>query len=333
MKYRMLGKTGLQVSEIGFGCGNIGGLMVRAPLEERLSVVNRALELGINYFDTAAAYGNGQSEENLGEVLKAIKPNVIIATKFGVGREDLNDIGSAVRRSLYFSLKRLGISSVDIFQLHTPVVLENDESSRGIGLNHILGSGGVADALDRLRSEGLIHFLGFTGLGDTEALHQVIQSRRFDVCQAYLNLLNPSAAVDVPANFTGQNFGGFIGKAAQNGMGVVAIRVLAGGALGGGVSRAGYAAPTVGGALATGGEYEADRNRAGKLGFLLKGQVSNLSQPGIRFVLGQPGVSITLVGFSSLDQIEEAVACSDLGPLPESDMEQLHLLWSTNFGL
>ncbi len=333
MKYRMLGRTGLQVSEIGFGCGNIGGLMVRAPLEERLSAVSRALELGINYFDTAAAYGNGQSEKNLGEGLKAIKPSVIVATKFGVVREDLNDIESAVRRSLESSLQRLGRGSVDIFQLHTPVFLENDETSRGIDLNHVLGSGGVADALDRLRSEGLIRFLGFTGLGDTEALHQVIQSRRFDLCQAYLNLLNPSAAVDVPANFTSQNFGGLIRNASRNGMGMVAIRVLAGGALGGEVSRAGYAAPTVGGALASGGEYEADRSRAGKLGFLLKGAVSNLSQPGVRFVLGQPGVSITLVGFSSLAQIEEAVACSDLGLLPESDMEKLQQMWASNFGL
>jgi len=271
MKYRVLGRTGLQVSEIGFGCGAVGGLIIRAPLKERLAAVNRALELGINYFDTAVAYGNGQSEENLGEVLKSVKPNLILATKFGIVREDLNDIGGAVRRSLYFSLKRLGRASVDIFQLHTPVVLEDDESSRGIALNHVLGPGGVADALDNLRSEGLIRFMGFTGLGDTQALLQVIESRRFDLCQAYINLLNPSAAEDVPANFTGQNFGGLIRKASQNGIGVAAIRVLAGGALGGEVSRTGYAAPTVGGALATGGEYEADRNRAGKLGFLLKG--------------------------------------------------------------
>ena len=306
--------------------------MIRAPLPERLSAVSRALELGINYFDTAAAYGNGQSEENLGQVLKALKPNLILATKFGVNQEDLKDILGAVRRSLYLSLKRLGRDSVDIFQLHTPVFLENDESSRGIALNHVLGSGGVADALDRLRSEGLIRFEGFTGLGDTAALHKVIQSRRFDLCQAYLNLLNPSAAVDVPADFTGQNFSGLIKSASRNGMGVAAIRVLAGGALGGEISRVGYAAPNVGGALAGGSEYETDRSRAGKLDFLLKGHLGNLSQPGIRFVLGRPEVSVTLVGFSSLAQIEEAVSCSALGPLPESDIRQMGKLWAANFG-
>jgi aryl-alcohol dehydrogenase-like predicted oxidoreductase len=84
MKYKILGKTGLKVSEIGFGCGAIGGLMIRAPLEEKLSAVKRAIELGINYFDTAVAYGNGQSEMNLGEVLASNKSNVILATKFGI---------------------------------------------------------------------------------------------------------------------------------------------------------------------------------------------------------------------------------------------------------
>jgi aryl-alcohol dehydrogenase-like predicted oxidoreductase len=333
MKYRVLGKTGLMVSEIGFGCGNIGGLMVRAPLEERLAAANRAMELGINYFDTAAAYGNGQSEKNLGEVLALMKRTVTVATKFGIGREDLGDIKGAVRRSLEASLKRLNRGSVDIFQLHTPVFKRDGDTSRGIDLKSVLGSGGVADALDELRSEGLVRFIGFTGLGETEASHQMIESNRFDLCQAYYNLLNPSAGLSVPKNFNSQNFGRLIEKAARKGMGVAAIRVLAGGALGGAISRAGYAAPTVGGALVSGSEYQIDRNRASKLGFLLKADIDNLSQAGIRFVLGQPDVSIVLVGFSDVSQIEEAELCSDRGPLAGSDVEQLQKLWTINFGI
>lgn len=333
VKYRVLGRTGLQVSEIGFGCGNVGGLMVRAPLEERISAVRRALELGINYFDTAAAYGNGQSERNLGEVLNHIRPNVLVATKFGLVGEDLTDVKSAVRRSLDASLKRLGRDSVDIFQLHTPVVQDGDKSGRGLGLKYVLGPGGVSDVLDKLRAEGLIRFMGFTGLGETEALHRIVESQRFDLLQAYLNLLNPTAAAGVPPGFSSQNFDRLIQKATSNNMGVVAIRVLAGGALGGETARAGYAAPAVGGALASGSEYEVDKKRAGKLAFLLKENTSSLSQPAIRFVLGQPGVSLALVGFSNLAQIEEATACSDMGPLPESDLKQLQRLWTANFGL
>jgi aryl-alcohol dehydrogenase-like predicted oxidoreductase len=333
MKYRMLGKTGLKVSEIGFGCGNIGGLMVRAPFEERLAAVRLAMELGINYFDTAAQYGNGQSEKNLGEVLTAIKPKIIVATKFAINREDLTDIRGAVRRSLEASLKRLNRDSVDIFQLHTPVAGDQSSGMRNIGLQQVLGSGGVADALDQLRSEGLIRFMGFTGLGETTALHQILKSRRFDLCQAYCNLLNPTAAVPVPAGFSSQDFERLILEAVLNNMGVAAIRVLAGGALGGEVSRTGYAAPSVGSALTSGGEYGMDQKRTAKLSFLLKGDVKNLSQAGIRFVLGQPGVSVALVGFSNLAQIEESAACSTGGPLPESDLPQLEKVWAGNFNI
>lgn len=331
MRYRALGKTGLEVSEIGFGCGNIGGLMIRAPLAERLAAFNRAVELGINYFDTAAAYGNGESEKHLGEVLASAKHNVIVATKFGISREDRGDIKGAVRRSLEASLKRLGRDSVDIFQLHTQVTLEDDEASRGLSLEYILGSGGAVETLDRLRSEGLIRFKGFTGLGETRALHKVIESRNFDLCQAYFNILNPSAAIRVPEDFSSQDFERLITKAYANNMGVAAVRILAGGALGGSVARSGYAAPSVGRALVAGSDYDIDRQRAEKLGFLLKGEINHLSQASIRFVLGQPEVSIALVGFSSVEQIEEAAACSDQGPLPASDLEQMQKLWSSDF--
>jgi aryl-alcohol dehydrogenase-like predicted oxidoreductase len=333
MHYRTLGKTGLKVSEIGFGCGNIGGLMVRAPFQERLSSVNRAIELGINYFDTAAAYGDGQSEKNLGEVLASIKSSVIVATKFGISRESLGDVKGAIRRSLENSLLRLKRDSVDIFQLHTPVEKKSRDKSRGIDLRYVLGSGGVADVLDELRSQGLIRFIGFTGLGETAALLKMIESNRFDLCQAYYNILNPSAAIGVPINFDGQNFDRLICKAARKNMGVAAIRVLAGGALGGAVSRSGYAAPIVGRALALGSEYQTDRYRAGKLGFLSEAGINNLSQAGVRFVLGQAEVSVALVGFSNLDQIQEAALCSDLGPLAPSDIEKLRNFWVTNFGM
>ncbi len=121
MNYRQLGATGLKVSEIGFGCGNIGGLMVRGSHDEQVTAVKRALELGINYFDTASSYGDGQSETNTGKVLNELNPEIVLATKVRVGRDDLRDIKSAVQRSLETSLKRLQRDSVDILQLHTAI--------------------------------------------------------------------------------------------------------------------------------------------------------------------------------------------------------------------
>jgi aryl-alcohol dehydrogenase-like predicted oxidoreductase len=331
MRYRTLGRTNLHVSEIGFGCGSIGGLMIRAPLDERQAAVTQALKLGINYFDTAAAYGNGQSEQNLGEVLETLKLKPIVASKFALSRQDTTDIKGAIRSSLEASLKRLRKDSIDIFQLHTPVTSGGTE--RSLDLKSVLGSGGVADALDALRSEGMVRLIGFTGLGETQVLGKIVESRRFDLVQAYYNMLNPSAGREVPSNFSSQDFGGLIREAARQKMGVAAIRVLAGGALGGSVSREGYASPSVGGALVTGSDYALDLERAGKLRLLLEKRQGDLSQLAIRFVLDQADISTVLVGFSDLGQIEEAAACSDADPLTQSELSYLETQWSSNFGL
>lgn len=104
MKYRVLGRTGIRVSEIGFGCGNVGGLMVRGSHEEQVEAVTRALELGIDYFDTAPSYGDGKSETSLGRVLEELSPDVTVATKVRIDAEDLDDILGAVERSLEASL-------------------------------------------------------------------------------------------------------------------------------------------------------------------------------------------------------------------------------------
>jgi len=73
MEYRTLGRTGLKVSALAFGCGDVGGLMVRGEPADRERAVARAVELGINYLDTAPSYGSGQSEKNLGAVLRALR--------------------------------------------------------------------------------------------------------------------------------------------------------------------------------------------------------------------------------------------------------------------
>ena len=84
MNYRTLGRTGIKASQIGFGCGNVGGLLVRGEPEDRTRAVARAIDLGINYFDTAPSYGGGLSERNLGRVLKDLKAEVYLGTKVGL---------------------------------------------------------------------------------------------------------------------------------------------------------------------------------------------------------------------------------------------------------
>src|SRR5256712_13747067 len=98
MEYRTLGRTGLKVSALGFGCGNVGGLMVRGAPADRERAVARAVEMGINYFDTAPSYGDTLSETNLGLVLKSLRPNVLVGTKFRIDESDLEDIPGAIAR-------------------------------------------------------------------------------------------------------------------------------------------------------------------------------------------------------------------------------------------
>lgn len=334
MKYRTLGRTGLRISEIGFGCGNVGGMLIRGTEQAQLVSVTRALELGINYFDTAAGYGNGQSEASLGRVLAELRPEVVVATKVRLASDDLKDFKGAIRRSLEASLNHLKRDSVDVLQLHTPVSIDRDRSDfrDTVDITNVLGKDGVADAFDSVRSEKLVRFAGFTGLGEADALHQVVNSGCFDLVQAYYNLLNPSAGLKMPPGFAGYDFRQLINAATVQGMGVAVIRVMAGGALGGPAARTGYAAPRVGGVISPGSTYESDETKAKKLGFLIDGDVASLPQAGVRFALMHPGVSTVLVGFSSLNQIEEAAACSERSPLPETAMERLRNLWAMDFG-
>ena len=118
MNYRPLGSTGLEVSEIGFGCGNVGGLMIRGEHRDQVRAVSRATDLGINYFDTASSYGNGQSETNLGRVLKELSADVYVGTKFRVTTHEPGRIKDNVIASVEESLSRLQREQVDLIQMH-----------------------------------------------------------------------------------------------------------------------------------------------------------------------------------------------------------------------
>ena len=329
MQYRMLGNTGLRVSEIGFGCGNVGGLMVRGSHDQQISSVRHALDLGINYFDTARAYGEGQSETNLGRVLDEIGEEVILSTKIRLESDALQDIAAATASEVEQGLARLGRGSVDLIQLHTRLVEKREPGRFAMTPDEVLGPGGVIEAFKRLRDQGRVGFFGFTGLGDVEAIHALVDSGEFHSFQAYYNLLNPSAGQAVPEGFSALDYRRIIDRAAAGGMGVVVIRVLAAGVLsavpesGGGSSRE---------PLSAGSDYERDVARAHKLSFLKDHGLESLPRAAIRFAFMKPEVSTVLVGFSNNAQIDEAAACSGAGPLPEAAMAALREVWERDFG-
>src|SRR5262249_11630326 len=204
MEMRVFGRTGLQLSVLGFGCGAVGGLMVRGdPLDQERTIA-RAIAAGVNYFDTAVQYGDGESEKNLGRVLQKLKPaNAIVGTKVRVPPGDFGRIADVVTASLEASLARLRLDRVDIFHLHNPITEAGGGSS--LSVRQVLDD--VVPAFERLRGQGKIRFLGITAIGDTTAVRQVISARAFDSAQMVYNMLNPSAATELPANYPAQDYG------------------------------------------------------------------------------------------------------------------------------
>src|SRR5450631_4535032 len=97
MQLRVYGRTGMQLSVLGFGCGAVGGLMVRGDPRDQERAVARALAVGVNYFDTAVQYGDGESEKNLGRILQTLKPaNAVVGTKVRIPPDKFGRIADAV---------------------------------------------------------------------------------------------------------------------------------------------------------------------------------------------------------------------------------------------
>ena len=320
MKYNILGRTGLRVSQLGFGCGSIGGLLVRGDYPTMREVVSRAIELGINYFDTAPLYGNGQSEVNLGAVLRELRADVLIGTKVRLKGEDMELIGAAIIRSVERSLQRLGRAAVDLIQLHNRLGFQRQPGQDQVDLQDL---DAVRQAFEALQQQGKVRFWGITGLGVSDAVHQAVTAGAFQTVQVPYNLLNPSAGTTVPPNFPFQDYGQLIEHVGRLEMGVIAIRILAGGALSGIPERHPVAAKSVN-PIASEPIYSNDVARAQRYTFLVEeGVVSNLVEAAVRYVISNSSISTALLGISSRDQIDQAVKYVEKGPLPRDVLEQI----------
>ena len=330
MRERMLGRTGLSVSEIGFGAGGISRLMVSDDGAAQLRAIRGALDRGVNFFDTAMGYGNGKSEAALGAALRRLGADVILATKIRLTAEERDAPKAAVVTSVEKSLERLARRRVDLIQIHNHVAPErNWPAGAALAPSDIFRKGGVLDGFSELRERGLARFFGFTGVGDPAALAELIDSGAFHAMQAYFNLLNPSAAHPAPERFSALDYGLLLRRAAEKGMGALAIRVLALGALTARPNLLGFLdeSPPV---LSPGSEYDRDAARAGKLGFLVR-EGRTLAQAALRFVLAREEVSCALVGFSGEEQLDEALSYADAPPLSSDETRKLRAIWENDF--
>lgn len=329
MEMRMFGRTGLQLSVLGFGCGAVGGLMVRGDPLDQEQTVARAIDAGVNYFDTAVQYGNGESEKNLGRILQKLKPaNAVVGTKVRLPSASFGRIAETVAKSLDESLMRLRRDQVDIFHLHNAIT----EAGGGEALNVRQVLADVVPAFERLRQQGKTRFLGLTAVGETKALHQVIDGGAFASAQVVYNMLNPSAAAALPPNYPAQDYGRMFDHTRQAGVGVIGIRVLAGGALSGSLERHPIASPPpepIGSAM----NYETDVERARRLTPLVQeGIAASLTEAATRFAISHGAIGTILVGIAAPHQLEQALAAVQKGPLPAAALERHAKLLQTFSG-
>jgi len=323
MEQRVFGRTGLRFGILGFGCGAVGGLMVRGAAADQERAVARALEVGVNYFDTAVQYGNGASETHLGRVLKVLKPKeAFVATKVRIPSAEFGRIEAEINRSMDGSLSRLGMDGVDIFHLHNPITVAGGGES--LTVDQVLNE--VVPAFDKLRQAGKTRFLGITAVGDTAALLRVIDANVFDSAQVSYNMLNPSAGSALPPGYPAQDYGRLFDHTQKAGVGVVGIRVLAGGALSGSSDRHPIASPPpapIGSAM----DYGTDVERARRLMPLVtEGFASTLVEAATRFSITHPAMGTILVGMATPQEFEDALAAVTKGPLPQAALDRLAAL-------
>jgi aryl-alcohol dehydrogenase-like predicted oxidoreductase len=323
MEMRNFARTGMRVSILGFGCGAVGGLMVRGAPADQERAVARALEAGVNYFDTAVQYGNGESEKNLGRALKQLKPkNAIVGTKVRLPMSDFGRIGNAVTKSLEGSLRRLAMERVDIFHLHNAITME--DGGEGLGVGQVLEE--VVPAFERLREKGMIRFLGITAVGDTAALREVIDARVIHSAQIVYNMLNPSAGAALPVRYPAQDYARMFERTQVAGVGVIGIRVLAGGALSGSAERHPIASPPPA-PIGSAESYDGDLRRARRLMPLVEeGFAASLAEAAVRFAISHPAMGTILVGMATPQQFEQALAAVQKGPLPRAALDRLSAL-------
>lgn len=315
MRYRTLGRTGLRVSEVGFGAWAVGGNAhgnSYGPTDDAASVaaIRRAADLGCTFFDTADVYGWGHSEELLGQALEGRRDEVVLATKVGGDfyhsgvrlNFDPGYIGFALERSL----QRLRTDHVDVYQLHNPPT----ES---------LANPRTYEVLDSLKAEGKIAHYGVS-------IHEPEEGR---LC---LEAGKP-AVLQIPFSLFRQEWIDELLPAARvAGVGLIAREPLGNGFLAGtirpdarfppGDIRASWPRGMVSGRVAA----------AERLAFLSK-EGRSRAQAALRFVLAFPEVSTTIPGAKTASQVEENVGASEAEPLTEAEVREARRLYARDFGL
>lgn len=311
MNYRILGRTGLQVSEISFGSWAIGSNQFGnsyGPTDDKTSedAIIAATELGCNFFDTADVYGYGHSEQILGEGLRQTgKLNeVLIATKvggnFSTGQTVMDFSAQHILAAVDESLKRLGREYIDLYQLHNP--------SR-----QIINDGRVFDTLDELKAAGKIRYYGVSVHSVAEGL-ACLKSGKPDTIQIVYNFFSLLQS-EHPAEE-------LFPYVRELNVGLIAREPLANGFLTG-KQRLDTVYPQGDIRASWPSNYRAHKLRLAESLRFLEQPGRTMAQAALRFVLDEPTIATTIVGIKTAKQARENLAASDLPSFNGEEQERL----------
>ena len=320
MKTRRLGRTGLRVSEIGYGAWGIGkALWVGADDAESLRALHRAIDLGVNFIDTALAYGPGHSERLVGQVVRERRETIVVATKVPPKNNQWPASaavpvaavfpGDHVIESCESSLRNSGLATLDLLQLH-------------VWHDVFLGQGDWQDALDRLKRAGKVRFVGISiNDHDPASALKAVASGIFDTVQVIYNIFDPTPAAEL------------FPLCLKHEVGVLARVPLDEGGLTGSITPdASFEAGDFRNRYFKGDRRRQVFERAKALEPLLGEEAATLPELALRFCLSQEAVSTVIPGMRSVRNVERNLALSDGRRLSPGLLAQLvpHA-WPRNF--
>lgn len=311
LQYRSLGNSELNVSAVSFGTWAIGGAWGQVDREDALAGLHRAMEAGVNFFDTADIYGDGRSEELLREATKGREDEIYIATKF-CRSEDIHDPETyserTVRRLCEASLKRLGRERIDLYQIHCPP-------------HEIIQRGDVFEVLDKLQQEGKIRMYGVS----VETVDEGLTALQYPGVRALQVIFNVFRQKPLAELFP---------KAKEQGVGILARVPLASGLLTGkftkdatfpeddhrNYNRDGQQFNV--GETFAGVPFEKGVELAEKLRWIAEGRPS-MASAALQWILSFDSVSCVIPGFKNPRQVEQNLLALEARPFDEEELQRL----------
>jgi aryl-alcohol dehydrogenase-like predicted oxidoreductase len=314
VRYRDFGNTGLKVSEIGFGAWAIGGSWGSQKDQDSIEALHRALDLGVNFIDTAAGYGDGRSERIIGRVLKerGDQGRVTVATKTPPApgpwppspycRWEERYSEDYLRKNVEERLSNLGTDALDVLLLHTWTRAWNRDPQ-------------PLEILEKLKKEGKVRFFGIsTPEHDQNALVQPIKEGRLDAVEVIYNIFEQEPAAEL------------LPVAAEGGLGVIARMPFDESALTGKLNeQTTFEEGDFRNNYFMGDRLPRTVREAKKVAASLSGSGYTPAQGAIKFVLSHPAVSLTIPGMRNRRQVEQNIAVSEMADMPEELQRKLRV--------